>query len=90
MTLNAARDLQAQDGARERQDRGVRRACADFGGEADEPEPDDPAERLWAAVRTLPDKQREAVLLVYGEGLEPRRGGRCDGMRGSDRLLAHP
>ena len=39
------------------------------GGEAQEAAPDDPAERLWAAVRTLPDKQREAVLLVYGEGL---------------------
>ena len=25
--------------------------------------------RLWAAVRKLPDKQRDAVLLVYGEGL---------------------
>ncbi|TIO87361.1 MAG: sigma-70 family RNA polymerase sigma factor, partial [Mesorhizobium sp.] len=29
----------------------------------------DPAEALWAAVRMLPDKQRDAVLLVYGEGL---------------------
>ena len=33
------------------------------------PEPEDQAERLWAAVRKLPDKQRDAVLLVYGEGL---------------------
>ena len=32
-------------------------------------EPDDQAEALWAAVRRLPDKQRGAVLLVYGEGL---------------------
>ena len=32
-------------------------------------EPEDPAEALWAAVRQLPDKQRDAVLLVYGEGL---------------------
>lgn len=30
--------------------------------------PDDPAERLWAAVRLLPGKQREAVTLIYGEG----------------------
>ena len=30
---------------------------------------DDPAERLWAAVRLLPGKQREAVTLIYGEGL---------------------
>ena len=55
-----------------------------------EPDPDDQAETLWAAVRKLPDKQRDAVLLVYGEGLEPRGGGRCDGLRGGDRLLAHP
>ena len=26
-------------------------------------------EALWAAVRQLPGKQRDAVLLVYGEGL---------------------
>ena len=32
-------------------------------------EADSQAERLWAAVRELPDKQRDAVLLVYGEGL---------------------
>ena len=32
-------------------------------------ESEDPAEALWAAVRQLPDKQRDAVLLVYGEGL---------------------
>jgi RNA polymerase sigma-70 factor, ECF subfamily len=31
------------------------------------PEPDDPAEALWQAVRCLPPKQREAVTLVYGE-----------------------
>jgi RNA polymerase sigma-70 factor (ECF subfamily) len=37
-------------------------------GEAPE-EPDRQAESLWAAVRKLPDKQRDAVLLVYGEGL---------------------
>lgn len=37
-------------------------------GEAEE-EPDDRADTLWAAVRQLPDKQREAITLVYGEGL---------------------
>ncbi len=30
---------------------------------------DDPAEALWAAVRELPNKQREAITLVYGEGM---------------------
>jgi RNA polymerase sigma-70 factor, ECF subfamily len=39
----------------------------DSGSEAIEEE--ERAEALWAAVRRLPDKQREAVLLVYGEGL---------------------
>ncbi len=37
-------------------------------GEVD-PEQDDEADRLWEAVRQLPDKQREAVTLVYGEGM---------------------
>ncbi len=33
--------------------------------------PTDPADgrELWAAVRALPDQQRDAVLLVYGEDL---------------------
>lgn len=30
---------------------------------------DGDADALWAAVRTLPEKQRDAVLLVYGEEL---------------------
>ena len=54
------------------------------------PEPDDQAERLWAAVRTLPDKQRDAVLLVYGEGLSRCRCRRCDGLRGGHGFLARP
>jgi len=33
------------------------------------PEISDPAEALWDAVRELPEKQRDAVLLVHGEGL---------------------
>lgn len=32
-------------------------------------EADDPVGALWAAVRQLPGKQREAVTLVYGEGM---------------------
>jgi RNA polymerase sigma-70 factor, ECF subfamily len=69
MTLNTARDLRRRS-VRESvkaQAFGVHALVS--GGEAHEPVPDDPAERLWAAVRTLPAKQREAVLLVYGEGL---------------------
>ena len=67
VVLNAARD------ALRRTSREAVRAQA-FGTHvalfsADAAEPDDPAEALWAAVRELPDKQREAVTLVYGEGL---------------------
>ena len=67
LTLNAARDMMRKS-ARETvkvQAFGVHML---IGGEAI-PEPDTQAERLWAAVRELPDKQRDAVLLVYGEGL---------------------
>jgi RNA polymerase sigma-70 factor (ECF subfamily) len=37
--------------------------------EAVEAVPADPAEALWGAVRELPERQRDAVLLVHGEGL---------------------
>ena len=68
MTLNAARDLRRKS-ARESVKTEAFGVHALVTGEAYEPSPDDPAERLWAAVRTLPDKQRETVVLVYGEGL---------------------
>jgi RNA polymerase sigma-70 factor (ECF subfamily) len=67
VTLNAARDLSR------RRARETAKAEA-FGlhtlveGQG-APDADDRAERLWAAVRELPGKQRDAVLLVYGEGL---------------------
>ena len=37
--------------------------------EATEEDGKDPTQALWAAVRELPAKQREAVTLVYGEGM---------------------
>ncbi|WP_274628513.1 RNA polymerase sigma factor [Arvimicrobium flavum] len=69
MTLNAARDLkrkQVRDGAKA-EAFGVHALIA--GGALHEGTPEDPAERLWIAVRMLSDKQREAVMLVYGEGM---------------------
>ena len=36
---------------------------------------DERTEELWTAVRALPDKQRDAVLLVYGEGLSHAAAG---------------
>ncbi len=67
MTLNAVRDLARKT------TRDTARTEA-FGTHAliaaDMPEePDERPEALWAAVRLLPDKQRDAVLLAYGEGL---------------------
>lgn len=67
MTLNAARD-HGRRNAREAAKAEAYGVHALIAGEVSE-EPDDRAERLWAAVRRLSDKQRDAVLLVYGEGL---------------------
>ncbi|HHZ07665.1 MAG TPA: RNA polymerase sigma factor [Rhizobiales bacterium] len=67
LTLNAARD-HGRRNARETAKAEAFGVHALISGEAPE-EPDDRAERLWAAVRRLSDKQRDAVLLVYGEGL---------------------
>ncbi len=67
MTMNAARDLMrktARDMART-EAFGVHESIVGQG----DPDSEDKAEQLWAAVRRLPDKQRDAVLLVYGEGL---------------------
>ncbi|WP_354192170.1 RNA polymerase sigma factor [Aquamicrobium terrae] len=67
LTLNAVRDM-ARKAARETvkaQAYGVEMlAMAGPDSAADEQ-----LEALWHAVRRLPDKQRDAVLLVYGEGL---------------------
>ncbi|AZO14066.1 MULTISPECIES: RNA polymerase sigma factor [unclassified Mesorhizobium] len=65
MTLNASRDMMRKR-ARDAAKTDAYGAYASIAGEAPA---DDPAEALWAAVRMLPDKQRDAVLLVYGEGL---------------------
>lgn len=67
LTLNAARD-HGRTGRREAARLEAFATQALIGGEAAE-EPDDAAERLWARVRDLPDRQREAILLVYGEGM---------------------
>ncbi|MBN9233771.1 MULTISPECIES: RNA polymerase sigma factor [Phyllobacteriaceae] len=68
VTLNAARDL-ARKSARESAKTEAYGSHALIFGQAQAAEAGDPTEALWAAVRQLPDKQREAVLLVYGEGL---------------------
>ncbi|MGE0499959.1 MAG: RNA polymerase sigma factor [Rhizobiaceae bacterium] len=67
VTLNAVRDRKRKEGrdAARTDAFGVHTLVA---GQGDRGDPEADAERLWAAVRELPDKQRDAVLLVYGEG----------------------
>ncbi len=43
---------------------------------------------LWEAVRALPDQQRDAVLLVYGEDLSHAEAAEHHGLPGEDRFLA--
>jgi RNA polymerase sigma-70 factor, ECF subfamily len=66
LTLNAARD----HGRKQARIRVLAKAVhVQALVETATPTAADPAEALWEAVRQLPDKQRDAVLLVHGEGL---------------------
>lgn len=67
LTLNAVRDHQRQM-ARRHRDQSRLANDPSFAAERESPD-DGPQQWLWAAVRTLPDKQRDAVLLVHAEGL---------------------
>lgn len=67
MTMNAARDLMRRSARESAKAQAFSlHALVEGQGASDA---DDQAERLWETVRKLPDKQRNAVLLVYGEGL---------------------
>ena len=65
VTLNAARDQLRKRRRAEWRDAAYLRERAVL----DDAPADDGNEELWQAVRQLPDKQRDAVLLIYGEGL---------------------
>lgn len=67
LTLNAVRDHQRQAARRSRDEK---RLANDplYVSAANERE-DNSDDALWTFVRTLPEKQRDAVLLVYAEGL---------------------
>lgn len=67
LTLNAARDHGRRSVRETRKTEAFGVHALAFGASVEDP--DDAADRLWDAVRRLPDKAREAVLLVYGEGL---------------------
>jgi len=66
LTLNAVRDTLRKSAREAAKAKAYGREPRLAGGE---PGAEDRTEALWAAVRLLPDKQRDAVLLVYGEGL---------------------
>ena len=79
ITLNAVRDMQ----------RAGRRRGRHVHAYAEVTPEDQPAEQevaatsrqLWAAVRALPDKQRDAVLLVYAEELSHAAAAEIMGIR---------
>lgn len=67
ITLNAVRDLQRAGKRRGK----YAESYAEVTPNDQPPEQEEAATsgQLWAAVRTLPEKQRDAVLLVYAEEL---------------------
>ncbi len=71
VVLNAARDA----GRRRARDGRLRDAWAAEPHVSVADGADADLERLWEAVRLLPPKQREAVTLVYGEGLTHAEAG---------------
>ena len=79
VTLNAVRDMQR---VQSRRGRHVDR-FAELNPEEAPPEQEESAtaKELWAAVRALPDKQRDAVLLVYAEEMNHAQAGEIMGCR---------
>lgn len=73
LTLNASRDLKRKALRDEAKSEAFRAHALSSAAVEEAPGTPDPADELWHAVRQLPDKQREAVLLVYGEGLSHAR-----------------
>lgn len=65
IVINAVRDRQRQHARRSRQVEDM--AHISPGEEGAEQEAVIAQAQIWQAVRALPDKQRDAVLLVYGE-----------------------
>ncbi len=73
VTLNAVRDMQR---ARSRRGRNVDR-YAEVAPDEYLPDQEDSAaaKEMWDAVRRLPDQQRDAVLLIYAEGMSHAEAG---------------
>jgi len=67
ITLNAVRDMQRSRGRQQRQTQALAAVSPeDFPSEQEEATL---TRELWTAVRKLPEKQRDAVLLIYAEDL---------------------
>lgn len=73
VTLNAVRDMQR---ARSRRGRNADR-YAEVAPDEYLPDQEDSAaaKQLWNAVRRLPEQQRDAVLLIYAEGMSHAEAG---------------
>jgi RNA polymerase sigma-70 factor, ECF subfamily len=69
LTINAVTDHFRK---RTRETRGTEAYMSDPSVEAGEAANDEEDAALWAAVRRLPEKQRDAVLLVYADGASHR------------------
>jgi RNA polymerase sigma-70 factor (ECF subfamily) len=74
VTLNAARDYLRSQARRGKLVDGVSILAADY-VEAEQ-DAQRPVEDIWQAVRSLPEKQREAVILVHGEELSQEEAAR--------------
>ena len=72
IVVNTAMDTHRRTSARARCAEEAGRPGATEATVAAADPPDGTAERAWKAVGTLPEKQRTALLLVFGEGLSHR------------------
>jgi len=79
VTLNAVRDMQRASSRRGR----YTDALAQVSPEDAPADQEDAAtaSQLWAAVRRLPEKQRDAVLLVYAEDMSHAEAGEVIGCK---------
>jgi len=79
VVLNAVRDMQR---ARSRRGRHIDR-YAEVAPDEELPEQEDATamKEIWAAVRQLPDQQRDAVLLVYAEDMSHAQAGEIMGCK---------
>ena len=79
VTLNAVRDMQR---ARSRRGKNIDRyAIVAPDEELPDQEDSTAMKEIWAAVRQLPDQQRDAVLLVYAEDMSHAQAGEIMGCK---------